>query len=324
MMFGGHFYHAILRKSVAVFGTLFNDINIVRKTSGGEGTITKVPLAYGPKQKFLSRIDEQSNLNDNKLAIKLPRMSFEITSLDYDTETVGNKFNQITVQIGEDTRDSVNYVPYNIGMQLNVMVKNQDEGLQILEQILPTFTPTYSVTANMIDNLDHKVDIPVTLNSVSIQDDYEGDFESRRVLVYTLDFTMKTRFFGKIDRTSVIKISQMRIAEEFGKSIENITSSVVPFEARESEPHTIVTEFNYIPPSNTITLSAVTSELKFKVGEFLVGDTTGVGGTIVSAKYEGGKTVLEIDNLDGYYQIGETITGLVSLDQVTVESFTVN
>jgi len=324
MMFGGHFYHAILRKSVAVFGTLFNDINIVRKTSGGEGTITKVPLAYGPKQKFLSRIDEQPNLNDNKLAIKLPRMSFEITSIDYDTETVGNKFNKITVQVGEDTKDSVNYVPYNIGMQLNVMVKNQDEGLQILEQILPTFAPTYNVTANMLDNLDHKVDIPITLNSVSIQDDFEGDFESRRVLVYTLDFIMKTRFFGKIGRTSVIKISQMRIAEEFGKSIENITSSVVPFEARESEAHTIVTEFNYIPPSNTITLSAVTSDLKFKVGEFLVGDTTGVGGTIVSAKYEGGKTVLEIDNLDGYYQIGETITGLVSLDQVTVESFTVN
>jgi len=323
-MFGGHFYHAILRKSVAVFGTLFNDINIVRKTSGGEGTITKVPLAYGPKQKFLSRIDEQPNLNDNKLAIKLPRMSFEITSIDYDTETVGNKFNKITVQVGEDTKDSVNYVPYNIGMQLNVMVKNQDEGLQILEQILPTFAPTYNVTANMLDNLDHKVDIPITLNSVSIQDDFEGDFESRRVLVYTLDFIMKTRFFGKIGRTSVIKISQMRIAEEFGKSIENITSSVVPFEARESEAHTIVTEFNYIPPSNTITLSAVTSDLKFKVGEFLVGDTTGVGGTIVSAKYEGGKTVLEIDNLDGYYQIGETITGLVSLDQVTVESFTVN
>ena len=322
-MFGGHHYNAILRKSVAVFGTLFNDINIVHKHTSGEGSITKVPLAYGPKQKFLARIDEQASLEDNKIAIKLPRMSFEITSLDYDSETVGNKFNTVTVTENDGSKDTVNFVNYNIGLQLNILVKNQDDGLQIVEQIIPNFQPTYSVTANLADGVN-PVDIPITLNNVSIQDDYEGDFESRRVLIYSLDFTMKTRFFGKPNTRKVIKMTHVHLLQEVGQHFENIVSQVVPFEAAEDEPHTITTDFNFVPPSNTITLSATTDSLLFKVGEYLVGDTTGVGGTIISSEYVDGKTVLQIDNLDGYYQIGETITGLVSLDQVTVDSFTVN
>mgnify|MGYP000329981661 FL=1 len=166
-MFGGHHYNAILRKTVAVFGTLFNDINIIKKHNSGEGSVNKVPLAYGPKQKFLSRIDEQPSLENNRIAIKLPRMSFEITSIDYDSETIGNKFNTVTISEGDGSRETVNFVNYNVGMQLNILVKNQDDGLQILEQILPLFPPTYTVAANLVEGVN-PVDIPVTLNSVSI------------------------------------------------------------------------------------------------------------------------------------------------------------
>jgi hypothetical protein len=303
---------------------LFNDINIIRKSSGGEGVITKVPLAYGPKQKFLSRIDEQASLTDNKIAIKLPRMSFEITSLEYDSASKGNKFNQILVSQADGSRESVDFVPYNIGMQLNIIVKNQDEGLQILEQILPTFTPNYNVSAKMLQESDMSIDIPVTLNSVSIQDDYEGDFESRRVLIYTLDFSLKTRFFNKIGSKPVIKISQARIYEDLDKSLENVISKVDPFEATEDDDFSVVTAFNYINPEENVTLTITTSSNNFSVGEYLVGDITGTGGRIVSLQQGDDTLLIQVDNLDGLYQVGETITGLTSKEQATIQSYTVS
>ena len=217
-MFGGHFYHATMRKSVAVFGTLFNNINVIRKDgSGGILSQVKVPLAYGPKQKFLARLDQETGF-DAPLAIKLPRMAFEITSLEIDDSQKLQKKNKIVETHGSDItkRKTINhYTSYNIGMSLFILTKNQDDGLQIMEQILPYFQPDYTVTIKPVDNFDLKQDVPIVLDSVSIDDQYEGDFTERRVLTYQLDFTMKMKFYGPTKDVGLIREVNVDI-EKFG------------------------------------------------------------------------------------------------------------
>ena len=188
-MFGLHFYHATMRKSVAVFGTLFNDISVVRKAS--DGSIlnqVRVPLAYGPKQKFLARLDQETGF-DAPVGIKLPRMAFEITSLDLDVVQKGQKRNKIVENHGSDVtkkKTLQNYTAYNIGMQLNILAKNQDDGLQIIEQILPYFQPEYTLTIKPVTGFDLKQDVPVILTGVAIDDQYEGSFEEALLKVQQL------------------------------------------------------------------------------------------------------------------------------------------
>jgi hypothetical protein len=209
-MFGSHFYHATVRKSVAVFGTMFNNITIARKK--GDGSLInqqKVPLAYGPKQKFLSRLDSLTG-QDASVALKLPRISFEITSIELDTTKKLGKRTTITEPgtTGTTTQRNVikQFAPYNINMQLNIMAKNQDDGLQILEQILPYFQPEYTLSIKPVDEFaSFKQDVPIILNGVSFDDQYEGDYQSRRVLIYSLDFTMKMSFYGPVGDNKVIR-----------------------------------------------------------------------------------------------------------------------
>ena len=207
-MFGDHFYHATMRKSVAVFGTLFNDIKVIRKGAGGAVlNQIKVPLAYGPKQKFLARLDQETGF-DAPMAIKLPRMAFEMTSLELDTNIKQSKMNKIVEDHASDVtkkKTIAYYTSYNIGMSLYILAKNQDDGLQIVEQILPYFQPEYSVTIKPVDGFDHKQDVPVVLTGVSISDEYEGDFTERRVLTYQLDFTMKMKFYGPTQNQGIIR-----------------------------------------------------------------------------------------------------------------------
>lgn len=204
MLDGVHFYNQTLKKSVAVFGTIFNNLKIV-KTGASE---TRVPLAYGPRSKFLARINQDSSLEDQKLAIKLPRMSFEITSIDRDSSSALNKgnlkrFDVAGTELSKNTlRQSV---PYRLGMQLNILAKTQDEALQIFEQILPTFVPEYTVAIKDMDGVGNSVDVPIVLTGTTIQDDYEGDFSTRRTIVYTLDFDMKIRFTGRVVNKPVIR-----------------------------------------------------------------------------------------------------------------------
>jgi len=205
-MLGEYFYNQTLKKAVAVFGTVFNNMRIVQQGAGE----VRVPLAYGPRKKFLARIQADTvAATDSKIAIKLPRMSFEITSIDLDTNTKLNKFNKRVLPIaGETAKSNVVYqsVPYNLGMQLNIYAKNQDDALQIFEQILPTFTPEYTVAIKGMEGPGTVTDVPIVLNSTSISDDYEGDFQSRRTLIYTLDFTMKVRFAGGVSEGKIIRI----------------------------------------------------------------------------------------------------------------------
>jgi len=208
-MFGNYFYHERVRRSVAIFGKVFNDIYVLRKNSSGAGISTiKVPLSYAPKNKFLDRIREQADLaSGQRVALKLPRMSFEIVSYTYDpTRQLQKTSNFMQTGSTAAQRAKINaYVPYNITFQLNVYAKTQDDALQIVEQIMPYFAPQYNLTMSPISAYpDLKEDVPITLQSVDFADDFEGDVATRRTIIYTLTFEMKANFYGPIADKNVI------------------------------------------------------------------------------------------------------------------------
>ena len=195
-MLGQTFYHQTIRKYVVLFGTLFNDLNIEKKDSSGNVVSRqKVPIAYGPKQKFLTRIRQDPTIS-KQVAIQLPRMGFEMTSLTYDPirklNSVGKILGRASSSEGGSTlRKMFNPVPYNMDFQLFVFVDNAEDGTQILEQILPFFTPEFNVTINAISDLGVKLDVPISFNSASLEDTFDGEFTARRTLIWTLDFFMK-------------------------------------------------------------------------------------------------------------------------------------
>jgi hypothetical protein len=206
-MFGDHFYHAQIRRMVSAFGTLFNNIEVHKQDAGGNLLQKiKVPLSYGPRQKFLARIEERTSLDDTKLGIKMPRMSFEITSLTYDSSVAIQKGNVISVPTSDVgvVKSVRGPIPYRMGIQLNILARNQDDALQILEQILPFFQPDYTVTIKDVPEIGIKSDIPIVLQGVTMNDDYEGDFETRRSIVYTLDFETRVKFYGGVADRGVI------------------------------------------------------------------------------------------------------------------------
>jgi hypothetical protein len=204
-MLGNYYYHQIIRKTIVAFGTLFNDIYIKHKNSDDDViSDMRVPLAYGPIQKFLAKIQQQEKLN-KAVAITLPRMSFEMTSILYDATRKAGVTQTFKASDGNNLKKVFMPVPYNIGFELNIMTKLNDDSLQIVEQILPYFQPSFNLTVDLLDSIGEKRDIPIVLDSVSFQDDYEGDFSTRRSLIYTLQFTAKTYLFGPIaDSTSGI------------------------------------------------------------------------------------------------------------------------
>ena len=188
-----YFYNEILRRTIISFGTLFNNITVKQ-----DGSVVKVPLAYGPTQKFLARIEQSPDLN-KPFSLTLPRMSFEFTGLTYDSSRKVTTTQQFAVKdpnTESDTKKAYMPVPYNMQFELAVMCKLNDDALQIVEQILPYFQPAYNLTVNLVSSINEKRDIPVVLENVTMQDDYEGDFSERRVLLYTLRFTAKTYLFG--------------------------------------------------------------------------------------------------------------------------------
>ena len=208
-----YFYNEILRKTVIAFGSLFNDISI-RHTNNSNQIIDviKVPLAYGPTQKFLARLEQSPDLN-KPVQITLPRMSFEFTGLTYDASrkvTTTQMFTAGTQEDGKVIKKAYMPVPYNMQFELSIMSKLNDDALQIVEQILPYFQPSYNLTVELVDELNEKRDIPVVLENITFQDDYEGNFTTRRVLIYTLRFTAKTYLFGPtqtVTRDIIKKVS---------------------------------------------------------------------------------------------------------------------
>ena len=197
-----YFYNEILRRTIIAFGTLFNNISITHTDSSDNTvSVTKVPLAYGPTQKFLARLTQSPDLNQST-AITLPRMSFEFTGMTYDPSRKVSTTQQFVVQDPDTTTPSEKKaympVPYNMQFELAIMTKLNDDALQMVEQIVPYFQPAYSVTVDLVESLGEKRDIPVILDNITMTDEYEGDFSTRRVLLYTLRFTAKTYLFGPV------------------------------------------------------------------------------------------------------------------------------
>jgi len=215
-MLGTYFYHEIIRKTIISFGTLFNNINIKHKKA--DGTILddiKVGLSYGPQQKYLAKIQEQSQLA-KPIAITLPRMSFEMNSIQYDPSRKTGVTQTFKAADSDKMKKVYMPVPYNIGFELNIFSKLNDDALQIIEQIMPYFQPSFTLTVDLVSAIGEKRDIPVVLDNISFQDDYEGSFEVRRALIYTLSFTAKTYLFGPVAQTSDGLIKKVIVDQHSG------------------------------------------------------------------------------------------------------------
>jgi hypothetical protein len=218
-MFGNYFYNKSIEKTVIAFGTLFNAISVKHQDSSEEDlSLFKVPIGYGPIQKFLART-EQSPDGNRRIATTLPRMSFEIISIDYDgtrKASVVQTFRSANVSDGTEIKNIYMPTPYNIQFELNIVSKIQSDILQIVEQILPFFQPSFNVTINFIPEINEKRDIPIILNRINFRDDYENDFKTRRLLTWTLTFTAKTYLFNQIpaDSQGLIKKVQVDYATD--------------------------------------------------------------------------------------------------------------
>ena len=234
-----YFYHEILRKTIISFGTLFNGLTIKHKDSDDDTTsVIKVPLAYGPTQKFLARLEQSPDLN-KAIQITLPRMSFEFQGLTYDpTRKVTTTQTFLSPDSSTKSTEKKTYmpVPYNMQFELSIMCKLNDDALQIVEQIVPYFQPAYSLAVDLVSTIGEKRDIPVTLENITMDDQYEGDFSTRRVLLYTLRFSAKTYLFGPVSSTTTDIIKKVSIgyiaAESSGKNSRtggrDVTYSVTP------------------------------------------------------------------------------------------------
>ncbi|AOV60030.1 tail assembly protein [Synechococcus phage S-CAM8] len=200
-MLGTYSYHEIFRRTVVAFGTLFNNIELRRSTE-----VMKVPLAYGPKQKFLARLDQNPDPTNKRVQITLPRISFEINGIQYDPVRKVSPTQKIKFPKDNDENKNVFMpVPYNLSFELAIISKNQEDGLQILEQILPFFQPHYNLSVKLVPDVEETKDVPVVLTSVDYEDTYEGDFSSRRAIIYTLQFTVKTFLYGPVTDSKTIK-----------------------------------------------------------------------------------------------------------------------
>lgn len=328
-MFGDHFYHNSIRNMVAVFGTIFNNISVVKRDSNNKVlSSARVPLAYGPRQKFLARIESRPNLEDPNIAIKLPRMSFEITNLTYDTNTkLSKNTNQIVNSTTTNMRDKyLGPVPYRIGFQLNILCKQQDDALQILEQILPFFQPEYTVTVKEAAGV-FKADTPITLTSVTLADDYEGDFLSRRAIIYTLDFETRVRFYGPKSSSGFIR-TVITDFNNFGTNaiMEKITTTTDPSTANKDDDYTVTNTFTFPtePDFQSLTLSSP-GVATFTVGESVSGSITGATGVVVSqSNITNTGSILKLGSLDANFIVGEVALGAQSSATGTITTVTDN
>ena len=232
-MFNDKFYWSTIRKSVVAFGNMFNNIHIDRKDSTGAVVQTiKVPLAYAPRQKFLARIAAQPESFEQSFESYLPRMSFELLGIQYDPSRRVGLLQQNRAVNGTTNTLNAQYAPtpYNLSMTLYLFAKDSDDALQVVEQILPYFNPDYNLTLNAIPELGIKNDLPIILDSVTYDDEYEGDFSSRRAIYWTLNFTMKLNFYGPINKQSLIKTTNTTTFTDpaLKTPLQNYSATVTP------------------------------------------------------------------------------------------------
>lgn len=202
-MLGHFFYHGLIHKYVVVFGTIFNDLKIVREDTVHNTSHTiNVPISYGPREKVLARMEADPELK--RPAIQLPRMTFELENFTYDGIRKLPSTGRRAIADDTDIKFQYNPVPYDFHFVLNIISKNVDDAWRIIEQILPFFTPEFTVNATLIEEMDETRDIPIILNTTDLTDLYEGNFEERRMITAAFRFTMKAWLFGPVRTGSTI------------------------------------------------------------------------------------------------------------------------
>lgn len=285
-MFGSHFYNETTKRAVSIFGTLFNNITIKNiKSDGTVITTEKVPISYGPSKRWLTRLQQDPKSRDgNVSAISLPRMGFEISSMEYDSSRQQNKLIRHT-NSGNDT-NSRNYQyfpsPYNLGFSLEILSNNVTEALQIVEQILPYFQPEYTVSMKMIDAMNETRDVPIILDSISFEDNYEESFDARRIVQYTLEFTMKLYYFGPVTSgkviTKVIERDYINTDVSGAFTTTQIDGSGLVKEVKSYEP-AFSSIANAVSNSNVVTFDSQIDN-KVSIGDRVFGTNLSVDPTI--------------------------------------------
>lgn len=253
-----YFYHEIFRKTIIGFGTLFNNIYVKHVNKDNEVvSVIKVPIAYGPTQKFLARLEQEPDLN-KPIQITLPRMSFEFIGLNYDSTRKlpqTQSFISPSITDSTDIRKTYMPIPYNMDFELTVMTKLDDDMLQIIEQILAYFGPAYTITIDLLNTIGEKRDIPIVFSNISMQDDYEGDFTTRRALIYTLRFVAKTYLFGPVSSGvsgDIIKNVSLNFISGDSRSISrDLTYSVSPLATKNYTNNVVTNLTNDIVISDT-------------------------------------------------------------------------
>jgi hypothetical protein len=318
-----YFYHEILRRTVVSFGSLFNEISIKHTdNSGNVKSVIKVPLAYGPTQKFLARLEQSPDLN-KPVQITLPRMSFEFTGLTYDPtrkSTTTQTFIAKSAVDGTETKKVYLPVPYNMQFELSIMSKLNDDALQIIEQILPFFQPAYSMTIELVDIINEKRDIPVVLENITMQDDYEGNFTTRRVLIYTLRFTAKTYLFGPVSSATKDVIKKATVGYITGGTTDSPTREIVySAEPRAIKNYTGIIVTNLSNDINTEdTLITVNS-----VGSIVVNSYLDIEGEEIFVKRISGNVLTVERGKDGTsitsHLSGAEVKSITTADNVLIE-----
>jgi hypothetical protein len=319
-MIGNYFYNETIRKTVVAFGTLFNNITIKKYASDGKSiSQIKVPIAYGPIQRFLARIEQQSNFDDN-IAISLPRLSFELSSYTYDATRKASPIQKFTMKSpSQKTKIKKMFlpVPYDVGFRLSFATKLQDDALQIIEQILPFFQPAYNVTVNMLEGVEEKRDIPFTLSNVSFTDEYEGDFSTRRFIQYDLDFVAKTYFYQEVptDENGIIKKVQIDYSTAVRAPREQ-RYTVVPQAAKDYNDDgtgSLAAALN-----QKATLVKVTSGSSFTVGGFIQ-----INSEVMKVKEISGNDLIvmrgQFSTANGLHASGDSIDLVNSVDSDIVD-----
>ena len=246
-----HFYHNCTRNIITVFGALFTEIYVKRSTGDKhEYQEVKVPIAYSPKQRTLNMIMQKPNKDDREAQVTLPRMGFEIVALNYDPDRKINPSSMTKVSVNNSSYVNImrSATPYNFHINLYIYTKNQDDALQIVEQIFPFFNPDMNVTINPVPSMGVSEDVPIILDSVSYEDDYEGDIDTRRAIVWTLSFTVKMNFYGPITKSGVIKKVNVNMGNDSTTPATHqldYSAKVNPLTAGKNDVHTIVEEFLY-------------------------------------------------------------------------------
>jgi len=308
-MLGTYSYNEIFRKTIVAFGTLFNNIEIRRSDE-----VMKVPLAYGPKQKFLARLDQNPDPTNKRVQITLPRLSFEINGVNYDSSRKVSPTQKIKFKKDVDeNKNAFMPVPYNIGFELAIISKNQDDGLQIIEQILPFFQPHYNLSVKLLTTVGETKDVPVVLQNIDYEDDYEGDFANRRAIIYTLQFVAKTYLYGPMTDSKVIRktITDYYTDTNTSTAPRQVRYQVTPESQIDRDAAAVTTLTNAITTTDGIlTVGSVSS---FSVGDEMqigtevmhvnriVGSTLHVNRawyTSTAAAHAAGASILKIDAAD--------------------------